>query len=90
MPQQNHLCNFGRSHHEEEFCEIILNLDEWFRERCCSKIFLICSSGAPLFGRSGTICATLVEGIMRNNSVDFFQSGPAVQEEMSYKDISCV
>ena len=22
----NHLCNFGRGHHEEQFCEIILNL----------------------------------------------------------------
>ena len=24
----NHLCNFGRAHHEEQFCEIILNLDQ--------------------------------------------------------------
>ena len=23
----NHLCNFGRRHLEEQFCEIILNLD---------------------------------------------------------------
>ena len=22
---------FGRMHHEEQFCEIILNLDQWFR-----------------------------------------------------------
>ena len=26
-----HLCNFGRRHHEEQFCDIILNLDGWFR-----------------------------------------------------------
>ena len=25
--ERNHLCNFGRVHHEEQFCEIILNLD---------------------------------------------------------------
>ena len=27
----NHLCNFGRWYSEEQFCEIILNLDQWFR-----------------------------------------------------------
>ena len=27
------LCNFGRRHHEKQFCEIILNLDQWFRKR---------------------------------------------------------
>ena len=36
---ENHLCNFGRGHHEVHFCEIILNLDQWFR--CCFKTFLI-------------------------------------------------
>ena len=29
----NHLCNIGRRHHEEQFCEIILNLDQWFRRK---------------------------------------------------------
>ena len=24
-----HLCNFDRRHHEEHFCEIILNIDQW-------------------------------------------------------------
>ena len=36
----NHLCNFVRSNHEEQFYEIILNLDQWFK-RCCLKTFLI-------------------------------------------------
>ena len=27
---QTHLCNFGRIYHEERFCKIILNLDQWF------------------------------------------------------------
>ena len=43
----NHLCNFGRGYQEEQFCEIILNLDKWFRRRCLLKIFLIWSSGGP-------------------------------------------
>ena len=32
-----HLCNFGRRHHEEQFCEIF-NLDQWFRRQCHLKI----------------------------------------------------
>ena len=34
-----HLCSFGPGHYEVQFCEIILNLDQWFR--CCLKTFLI-------------------------------------------------
>ena len=67
-----HLCNFGRRHHEEQLCEIILNLDQWFKKRCRLKIFLICSSFSPFVQLSGTICAILVWGIMRNNSVKLF------------------
>ena len=70
--EQNHLCNFGSGYHEEQFCEIILNLDQWFRRRCILKIFLIWSSGGHVVQPSGTICAILVEGIMRNNSVKLF------------------
>ena len=36
------------------------------------KEFLIWSSGCPFVQWSRTICATLVEGIMRNNSVKLF------------------
>ena len=68
----NHLCNFGRRHHEEQFCEIILNLDQWFRRKCCLNVFLILSSGSPFVQQSVTVCAILVEGIMRNNSVKLF------------------
>ena len=68
----NHLRNFGREYQEEQFCEIILNLDQWFWRRCCLKIFLIWSSGGPIVQQSRTICAILVEGIMRNNSVKLF------------------
>ena len=64
---------FGRRHHEEQFCEIILNLGQWFRRRCHLNIFLIWSCGGPFVQQSGTICAILVEGIMRNNSVNLFR-----------------
>ena len=40
---------FGRRHHEEQFCEIISNLDQWFWWRCPLKIFLNLNSGALLF-----------------------------------------
>ena len=36
----NHLCNFVRGYYEEQFCEIILNLGQWFRSRFCLKDFL--------------------------------------------------
>ena len=63
---------FSRGYYEEQFCEIILNLDKWFRRRCLLKLFLIWGSGGPFVQRSRTICASLVEGIKRNNSVKLF------------------
>ena len=46
--EQNHLCNFGRWYYEEQFCEIILNLDPWFRGKYLIKIFLIWSFWRPI------------------------------------------
>ena len=34
-------------YYEEQLCEIILNLDQWFRRRCLLKIFVFWSSGSP-------------------------------------------
>ena len=68
----NHLCNFGRRHHEEQFCDIILKLDMWFSRRCRLKIFLIWSSDGPFVQQSGTICAILVKGNLRNSSEKLF------------------
>ena len=56
LVEWNHLCNFCRLYYEEQFCEIILNLDQWFR-RCLLTVFLIWSSGGPR-----EPCAILVEG----------------------------
>ena len=68
----NYLCNLGRRHHEEQFCEIIIKLVQWFRTRSRLNIVLIWSSGSPFVPRSGTICSILVEDIKRNNSVKGF------------------
>ena len=35
--EQNHLCNFGRGYQEEQFCEIIFNLDQWLEEEILFK-----------------------------------------------------
>ena len=70
--ERNHLCNFGKEHYEEQFCEISLNLDQWFRGRCLLTIFLLQRFGSPFVQQSRTIGAILVEGIKRNNSVKLF------------------
>ena len=67
--ERNHLCNFGRWYSEEQFCEIISNLDQWFKRRCLLNIFIIWSSGGPFVQRRATICAILVEGIKRNSKI---------------------
>ena len=54
--------NFGRGHYEEHFCEIILNLDQWLD---------VLQLWWPVW-QSRTICAILVVGIRRNNSVKSF------------------
>ena len=37
MAEQNHLCNFGRRHHEQQFCEIILNFGPVVQEAMSFK-----------------------------------------------------
>ena len=44
------LCNFGTGYQEEQFCEIIFNLERWFRGRCHLKDFLSRALAALLFG----------------------------------------
>ena len=68
----NHLCNLSRRHLEEQFCEIILNLNQCFRQRCHLKTFLIWSSGGSFVQQSVTICAIVVNGIMGNKFVNLF------------------
>ena len=42
-------------HHEEQFCEIIMNLGQWFR-RCCLKDFLSGAVVVLLFGGAEPLC----------------------------------
>ena len=37
----NHLCNYGSGPYAEHFCEKVLNLEQWFKRKCCLKTFLI-------------------------------------------------
>ena len=72
LADRNHLRNFGRRNHEKQFCEFLLNFDQWFRRKCILNVFLIWSSDSPVVQQSVTMCAILVEGIQRNNSVKLF------------------
>ena len=47
--EQSHLCNFGRGHYEEKIYELISNLGQWFRRRCCLKDFLSGALAALVF-----------------------------------------
>ena len=47
--ERNHLYNFGRGHHEEQFCEFISNLGQWFKRRCRLNDVLSGALAALLF-----------------------------------------
>ena len=47
--EQKHLCNFGNRNQEEQFCEIILTLDKWFRRSLSLRNFLFVVLVALLF-----------------------------------------
>ena len=66
LAEQNHMCYFGRWCYEEQFCEIILNLGQWFR--CRLKDFLSGALAALLI-----IYAILKEDIIGNIYVKLFE-----------------
>ena len=71
--ERNHLCFFGRKCYEEQFCEIILNLDQWFRRRCHLKDvkdFLSGALAALLFRRTEHLC-NFESGHHREHSCEF-------------------
>ena len=61
LVEQNHLCNFERGHYGEHSCEVIWNLDQWFRRRCRLKTFLIWSFSSPFVRQSVNLCNLLRE-----------------------------
>ena len=62
------MCNYGRGHHEEHFCEITLYLDQCFRRRRHLKAFSYTALATPVLSMA-KLYAILVESTMRNNSV---------------------
>ena len=64
--EQNHLCNFSQGHHEEQFCELILNLDQWFRRGCHLKDFLSGALAVHVFCGAEPFMQILVKGINRH------------------------
>ena len=62
------MCNFGKGHHKEHFCEIILNLGQWFR-RCHLKDFLSGALATLLFGSVEPLC-NFERGHYRENSCE--------------------
>ena len=69
LVERKRVCNFGRGHHEVQFCEVIVNLDQWLRRRCHFSYLELCG---PFVWPSETICAILIDAIMRHNSVKLF------------------
>ena len=60
----------------EHFCELILNLEEWFigplAQEMSFKRYFLSRFGGTFVQCSETICAILVEGITRNIYVKLF------------------
>ena len=74
--------------HEEQFCEIILDLDHRFK-RCRLNIFSS-STLTALIQQIGTICESLVEGIIGNNSAKLIRiwiSGSEDVYKISYLEL---
>ena len=69
----NGLPSFGRGHCEENFCNIILNLNQSFRRRCSLKIFLSIELEALLFGRAEPFhLCNFARGHFKEHIYDFF------------------
>ena len=77
------LSNFRRGHYEERFCEISLNLDQWFRRRCHSKdiSYLETRKAFCSAERNRFFFCNLVKDIMGNIHVNYFAFGLGVLGE---------
>ena len=81
------MCNFGRRHHEEQFCEIILNLGQWFRS-CHLKDFLSGVLAALLFSGAEPLMQFWKRASWGAFVLSYFKFGPVVQEEILLKEKS--
>ena len=67
----NRVCIFEMGQYEQHLCELILNFEQWSRERCRLMIFFLVSSLAtilPIFVKPFVL-------IMENIAVKLFQIG---------------
>ena len=69
----NHLCNFGRGHHEEHFCDFYFEFRPVVKEKMTFKDISYLELWLPFDQWFGTICEILVEGIMRKTSATYFE-----------------
>ena len=84
----NHSCNFEREHHGEHSCEVIWNLDLWFRRRCGLKYFLSRALTAPLFSELEPFVQYWKRASWGTTLWNYLKFEPVVQEEMPFKSIS--
>ena len=83
--EQNQLCNFGGRRHGKYLCEIILKLNHSIIHTILFKDFSMFNSGCYFLQWCRTICAILVERIMKYICIIIFKIEPVVQE-MLFKD----
>ena len=70
----------------EQFCEIILNLGQWFRRRCHLKDFLSRALAALLFGGAETFMQFWKKASWGLFMWSYLKFGPVVQEQMLFKE----
>ena len=69
--ERTQLCKFGRGNPEEQFCEIVLNLDLWYGGDFVQKISYL-ELRQPFCLVEQNHWCNLVEDIIRNNSVQLY------------------
>ena len=82
----------------KQFCEIVVNLDQWFRRCCRLKIFLMCISGSHFVQRSLAALEILLrvnkDMHRRHKQTRFYKSGDehfnalSSSEKIHFKKIS--
>ena len=82
----NHLCNFSRRYHEEQFFEIVLNLGQWYRRRCRLKDFLSEALATLLFSGAEPFMQFWKRASWGTFMCSYMKLGPVVQDEMSFKE----
>ena len=83
--ERNHLCNFCKGYPEEQFCELILNLGQWFR-RCRLKDFLPGVLATLLFSGAEPFMQFWKRASWGTFMWSYMKLRPVVQEEMSFKE----